>query len=70
ALPIAVLMPASYGLVLVALSFASVSTVAVGRTLNVVLGALIGAFVLRERPRIAGLAVVVAGVLLVSRTET
>ncbi|HZX05117.1 EamA family transporter [Kribbella sp.] len=70
ALPIAVLMPASYGLVLVALSFASVSTVAVGRTLNVALGALIGAFVLRERPRIAGLVVVVAGVLLVSRTDT
>lgn len=66
ALPIAVLMPASYGLVLLALSFASVGTVAVGRTLNVVLGALLGAVVLRERPRIAGLVVVVAGVLLVS----
>ncbi|WP_410788308.1 hypothetical protein [Kribbella sp. C-35] len=66
ALPIAVLMPASYGLVLLALSFASVGTVAVGRTLNIVLGALLGATVLHERPRIAGLVVVVAGVLLVS----
>ncbi|TDO69324.1 hypothetical protein EV651_101364 [Kribbella sp. VKM Ac-2571] len=66
AVPIAVLMPASYGLVLLALSFASVGTVAVGRTLNVVLGALLGAVVLRERPRVAGLVVVVAGVLLVS----
>ncbi|GAA1578513.1 MULTISPECIES: hypothetical protein [Kribbella] len=66
ALPIAVLMPASYGLVLVALSFASVGTVAVGRTLNVVLGAALGTIVLRERPRVAGLIVVVAGVLLVT----
>ncbi|TCC32534.1 EamA family transporter [Kribbella sindirgiensis] len=66
AVPIAVLMPASYGLVLLALSFTSVGTVAVGRTLNVVLGALLGAVVLRERPRVAGLVVVVAGVLLVS----
>lgn len=63
---IAVLMPASYGLVLLALSFASVGTVAVGRTLNVVLGGLLGAIVLHERPRFAALAVVVAGVLLVS----
>ena len=61
-----VLMPASYGLVLLALSYTSIGTVAVGRTLNVVLGGLLGAIVLHERPRIAGLAVVVAGVLLVS----
>ena len=66
ALPVAVLMPAAYGLVLLALSYADVGTVAVGRTLNVVLGALVGALALRERPRVAGLAVVVAGVLLVS----
>ncbi|MET7282865.1 DMT family transporter [Kribbella sp. NPDC005582] len=69
AIPIAILTPASYGLVLLALSFASVSTVAVGRTLNVVLGALLGFFVLRERvtrTRLAGLATVVAGVVLVS----
>ncbi|WP_328998298.1 hypothetical protein OHA18_28040 [Kribbella sp. NBC_00709] len=66
ALPIAVLMPASYGLVLLALSFASVGTVAIGRTLNVVVGAVFGAAVLRERPRVGGLALIVAGVLLVS----
>ena len=61
--------PASYGLVLLALSVASVGTVAIGRTLNVVLGALLGAVVLHERltpTRIAGLATVVAGVLPVS----
>ncbi|NIK60949.1 hypothetical protein [Kribbella shirazensis] len=66
AVPVAVLTPLSYGLVLLALSFASVGTVAVGRTLNVVLGAGLGAIVLRERPHVAGLAVVLAGVLLVS----
>ncbi|MGZ0147276.1 EamA family transporter [Kribbella sp. WER1] len=66
ALPIALLMPASYGLVLLALSFASISAVAVGRALNVVVGGLLGALVLRERPRLAGLVVVTAGVLLVS----
>ncbi|MGW7686100.1 EamA family transporter [Kribbella sp. NPDC054772] len=69
ALPIAVLMPASYGLVLLALSVASVGTVAIGRTLNVVLGALLGVVVLRERldrARIVGLAIIIGGVLLVS----
>ncbi|MCO1575655.1 EamA family transporter [Crossiella sp. SN42] len=69
ALPIAVLAPASYGLVLVAMSLAPVSAVATGRTLNVVLGVLLGALVLRERLtawRIAGLVAVAGGVLLVS----
>lgn len=66
AAPVAVLMPASYGLVLLALSVASVATVAIGRSMNVVLGTLLGAVVLRERPRVTGLVVVVAGVLLVS----
>ncbi|WP_329475330.1 DMT family transporter [Kribbella sp. NBC_01484] len=69
AVPIAVLTPASYGLVLLALSVASVDTVAIGRTLNVVLGALLGAVVLHERltpTRIAGLTTIIAGVLLVS----
>ncbi|MFF0345417.1 EamA family transporter [Kribbella sp. NPDC004875] len=69
ALPIAVLMPASYGLVLLALSVASVGTVAIGRTLNVVLGALLGAVVLGERldrARIVGLAIIIGGVLVVS----
>lgn len=69
AIPIAVLTPASYGLVLLALSVASVSTVAIGRTLNVALGAVAGLVVLRERlslTRIAGLTTVVAGVLIVT----
>ncbi|MEV0800211.1 EamA family transporter [Kribbella sp. NPDC050281] len=69
AIPIAILTPASYGLVLLALSFASVGTVAIGRTLNVVLGAMAGLVVLRERlslTRIAGLTTVVAGVLIVT----
>jgi len=69
AIPIAILTPASYALILLALSFASVSTVAVGRTLNVVFGALLGFVVLHERvtrTRLAGLAAVVAGVVLVS----
>ncbi|MEV6415633.1 hypothetical protein [Kribbella sp. NPDC051718] len=69
ALPIAVLTPASYGLVLVAMSLSPVSTVAVGRTLNVAVGNLLGVVVLRERltlVTLAGLTAVVAGVLLVS----
>jgi drug/metabolite transporter (DMT)-like permease len=69
AIPIAILTPASYGLVLLALSVASVGTVAIGRTLNVVLGAVAGFVVLRERlslTRIAGLAAVVASVLIVT----
>ncbi|TDW23831.1 EamA family transporter [Kribbella kalugense] len=69
ALPIAVLMPASYGLVLVALSVASVGTVAIGRSLNVVVGVLLGVVVLHERlnrSRVIGLATMVGGVLLVS----
>lgn len=69
ALPIAVLTPASYGLVLVAMSLSPVSTVAVGRTLNVAVGNLLGVVVLRERltlVTLAGLAAVLGGVLLVS----
>ncbi|TCC05931.1 EamA family transporter [Kribbella soli] len=69
ALPIAVLMPASYGLVLLALTVASVGTVAIGRSLNVVLGVLLGVVVLHERldaARVIGLATMVGGVLLVS----
>ncbi|MBB4678675.1 EamA family transporter [Crossiella cryophila] len=69
ALPIAVLIPASYGLVLVAMTLEPVSAVATGRTLNVVLGVLLGVLVLRERLtawRVAGLAAVIGGVLLVS----
>jgi drug/metabolite transporter (DMT)-like permease len=69
ALPIAILTPASYGLVLVAMSLSPVSTVAVGRTLNVAVGNLLGVVVLRERltlVTLAGLAAVLVGVLLVS----
>lgn len=66
---IAALVPASYGLVLVAMSLEPVGAVATGRTLNVVLGTILGVLVLRERvslPRIAGLVAVIGGVLLVS----
>ncbi|GAB3828989.1 hypothetical protein [Kribbella italica] len=67
AAPIAVLTPASYGLVLVAMTLTSIESVAIGRTLNVVVGTLLGLLVLRERLTpltTAGLAVVVTGVLL------
>ncbi|MER7245055.1 DMT family transporter [Kribbella sp. NPDC000426] len=69
ALPVAVLTPAGYGLVLLALRFASVGTIAIGRSLNVVLGVLLGAVVLRERfetRQAIGLATIVGGILLVS----
>lgn len=51
------------------MSISPVSTVAVGRTLNVAVGNLMGVVVLRERltrATLIGLAAVVAGVLLVS----
>jgi drug/metabolite transporter (DMT)-like permease len=73
ALPIALLTPASYGLVLVAMAISPVSTVAVGRTLNVAVGNLLGIVVLRERlttATVVGLVAVVAGVLLVSGSPT
>jgi drug/metabolite transporter (DMT)-like permease len=69
AVPIAILTPASYGLVLVAMTLTSIETVAAGRTLNVAVGTLLGLVVLRERltPLTAtGLVAVVGGVLLVS----
>ncbi|GLY86384.1 hypothetical protein [Actinoallomurus iriomotensis] len=69
ALPVAALVPASYGLVLVAMSLEPVGAVATGRTLNVLLGTLLGVVILRERltpVRAAGLAAVAGGVLLVS----
>ncbi|MDX6281331.1 MAG: hypothetical protein QOH03_2402 [Kribbellaceae bacterium] len=69
ALPIAILTPASYGLVLVAMSLSPVTTVAVGRTLNVAVGNLLGVVVLRQRltlVTLAGLAAILAGVVLVS----
>ncbi|GAA4011796.1 EamA family transporter [Allokutzneria multivorans] len=69
ALPIALLAPASYCLVLVAMAIEPIGAVATGRTLNVVVGVLLGVLVLRERltlSRTTGLTAVVAGVLLVS----
>lgn len=67
AVPIAVLTPASYGLVLLAMTLTSIETVAIGRTLNVAVGTLLGLLVLRERltPLTAvGLLAVIGGVLL------
>ncbi len=67
AVPVAVLTPASYGLVLVAMTLTSIETVAIGRTLNVVVGTLLGLVVLRERLTpltTTGLAAIVGGVLL------
>ncbi|MEV6286608.1 hypothetical protein [Kribbella sp. NPDC051770] len=67
AVPIAVLTPASYGLVLLAMTLTTIETVAIGRTLNVVVGTLLGLLVLRERLTpltTVGLAAVVGGVLL------
>ncbi|GAA1509344.1 hypothetical protein [Kribbella lupini] len=67
AVPVAVLTPASYGLVLVAMTLTSIETVAIGRTLNVVVGTLLGLLVLRERLTpltTTGLAAIVGGVLL------
>lgn len=67
AVPVAVLMPASYGLVLVAMTLTSIETVAIGRTLNVVIGTLLGLVILRERLTpltTTGLAAIVGGVLL------
>jgi len=69
AVPIALLVPASYGLVLVAMALEPVTAVAAGRTLNVVVGALLGVVVLRERltvTRVIGLVAIIGGVVLVA----
>jgi len=61
----AVLSPLAYLLVLVALTFSQVSYVAASREVGIVVGALLGATVLREphgRNRLLGSAAIVAGI--------
>ena len=67
ALPIAVLVPASYALVLVAMRFGPPSVVATSRSLNVVFGVIAGVWLLREpftRRSILGVSMIVVGVLM------
>ena len=64
---VGLLAPASYGLVLLALSLAPVSYVAAAREVAVVLAALLGTVVLREgygRQRLLGSAAISAGLML------
>jgi drug/metabolite transporter (DMT)-like permease len=64
---VALLMTGGYGLILVAVRIAPVSYVAPARELSIVFGTLLGVTVLRERhpaPRLAGAALILAGVLL------
>lgn len=66
---VAVLMTASYLLVLFAMRLAPVSYVAAARELGIVFGALLGSVVLAERhlpQRLAGAALIVVGVLLLA----
>lgn len=66
ALGVTVLVPAAYGLVLVAMAFAPPAVIAAGRALNVVFAVLLGILLLHE-PRtgraLGGTAVIVAGAL-------
>ena len=67
ALPIAVLVPASYALVLVAMRFGPPSVVATSRSLNIVFGVIAGVWLLREpftRRSILGVSMIVVGVLM------
>ena len=67
ALPIAVLVPASYALVLVAMRFGPPSVVATSRSLNVVFGVIAGVWLLREpftRRSMLGVSMIVVGVLM------
>ena len=67
ALPIAVLVPASYALVLVAMRFGPPSVVATSRSLNVVFGVIAGVWLLREpftRRSVLGVSMIVVGVLM------
>ncbi|MFN8634035.1 MAG: EamA family transporter [Chloroflexota bacterium] len=64
---VGLLAPASYGLVLLALTLAPVSYVAAAREVSVVLAALLGAVVLREgygRQRLLGSTAIAAGLML------
>lgn len=66
AAPIAVLAPASYGLVLLALRDAPPGVVASARTLTIVFGSVLGVWLLRERPAPAtwgGLVIICAGAM-------
>ena len=67
ALPIAVLVPASYALVLAAMRFGPPSVVATSRSLNIVFGVIAGVWLLREpftRRAALGIAMIVVGVLM------
>ena len=67
ALPIAVLVPASYALVLVAMRFGPPSVVATSRSLNIVFGVIAGVWLLREpftRRSMLGVSMIVVGVLM------
>ena len=67
ALPIAVLVPASYALVLVAMRFGPPSVIATSRSLNVVFGVIAGVWLLREpftRRSMLGVSMIVVGVLM------
>ena len=64
ALPIALLAPLSYGLVVLALQLGSPSMVATSRSLNVAVGSVVAVVFLRERPsraQAAGVALICAG---------
>ncbi len=66
---IGVLLMATYVAILVAMSLAPVTYVVAAREVSIVLGALLGAFVLKERhpgARIAGAAVIFAGVVVLA----
>ena len=67
ALPIAVLVPASYALVLAAMRFGPPSVVATSRSLNIVFGVIAGVWLLREpftRRSMLGVSMIVVGVLM------
>ena len=67
ALPIAVLVPASYALVLVAMRFGPPFVVATSRSLNIVFGVIAGVWLLREpftRRSMLGVSMIVVGVLM------
>ena len=69
ALAVAILSPGAYILILTALTFSPVSTVAPMRSISILIGVVIGAQVLGEgdaRRRLAGAAAMVIGVALLS----
>jgi drug/metabolite transporter (DMT)-like permease len=71
-LAVALLMTGGYVLILLAVRIAPVSYVAPARELSIVLGTLLGVTVLRERhpaTRLAGAALILAGVLLIGAAK-